>query len=566
MKISLIPILVLITQVVFGQGTSSDELVLTPGGNPFVRHIFTADPSARVWEDGRLYVYPSQDINPPQGCDRMDKYHVFSTDDMVTWIDHGQIVQESEVPWCEPLTGNATFMWAPDCVYKNGKYYFYFPHPRKDPWNENWQIGIAVSDKPASDFVVLDQPLIGIPENGEIDPCIFIDDDGQVYFYYGGGNHCFGAKLKDSMIELDGALQPMTGLVDFHEATWVFKRNGIYYLTYADNNSGANRLRYATSDNPLGPWLYRGIYLQPTSSDTSHGSVVEYKGRWWAFYHTADLSGTGLLRSICVDELFFNEDGTIQTVVQTKDMGTPYLGKLKTINDTIEAEEYNEGKGISNGRGIAYWSNSTGYNSGALRRNEDIIVQQNRRTGMYYVTDTSNGEYINYTFEVLEDGDYEIDFTIGAVTQNPVVQFYIDFDWRRSSNPRRYTAPYTQLPNLSEVTTVPVTLSKGVHTLNFYPLGNVNFDKFSFRKQPTSINKITQDAIKVYPNPADGIFQISAPTIGTITIYDSNGKCLLEEKMNDVNHTVNLSGYAKGIYILTIQSGEQMYQTNLIKK
>ena len=310
MKTCLISFLLLIAQFVFGQG------------NPFIRDIYTADPSARVWADGRLYVYPSHDIAPPRGCDLMDKYHVYSTDDMVHWVDHGQILEAKDVPWGHPLANNATFMWAPDCVYKNGKYYFYFPHPDKDPWGSNFKIGIAVSDKPASDFKVLPEPLKGTPENGQIDPCVFIDDDGQTYFYYGGGGHCFGAKLKDNMIELDGELQPMTGLHDFHEATWVFKRNGIYYLTYSDNTQPYNQLRYATSNNPLGPWLHRGVYLTPTNCETSHGSVVEYKGQWWAFYHSADLSGgNGALRSICVDKLFFNEDGTIQTVIQTRDKG-----------------------------------------------------------------------------------------------------------------------------------------------------------------------------------------------------------------------------------------------------
>jgi arabinoxylan arabinofuranohydrolase len=148
-----------------------------------------------------------------------------------------------------------------------------------------------------------------------------VDGDGQAYFYYGGGGRCVGAKLKNDMTALAGPLKPMEGLVDFHEATWIFKRKGIYYLTYADNhtnnNRGANRLNYATSNSPLGPWKYQGVYLDPTDCDTSHGSVVEYKGQWYAFYHNNVLSGQGNLRSICADKLYFNADGTIQKVVQT---------------------------------------------------------------------------------------------------------------------------------------------------------------------------------------------------------------------------------------------------------
>lgn len=282
--------------------------------NPFITHIYTADPSAHVWEDGRLYVYASHDVDPPRGCDLMDKYHVFSTDNMINWKDHGEILRSEQVEWGRPEGG---FMWAPDCAYKDGVYYFYYPHPSGTDWNKTWKVGVATSKSPAKDFK--DQGYFeGVGGFAMIDPCVFIDDDGQAYFYYGGGSKCEGAKLKDNMMELEGKFQPMEGLEDFHEATWVFKRNGIYYLTYADNNRGNNQLRYAMSKNPLGPWEYKGVYLEQTGCDTSHGSVVEYKGKWYAFYHNKSISGQGNLRSICVDKLYFNEDGTIQTVIQTK--------------------------------------------------------------------------------------------------------------------------------------------------------------------------------------------------------------------------------------------------------
>ena len=283
-------------------------------GNPFVTSIYTADPSAHVWEDGRLYVYASHDVDPPRGCDLMDRYHVFSTDDMASWRDEGEILSSHDVPWGRPEGG---FMWAPDCAYRNGKYYFYFPHPSETEWNDSWKIGVAISSQPAAGFT--DAGFIpGIGGFGMIDPCVFIDADGQPYIYYGGAAKCEGGKLKDNMVEVEGATKRMEGLVDFHEAAWVFKRNDIYYLTYSDNHPGANRLRYATSSQPLGPWTYKGVYLTPTGCDTSHGSAVEYKGQWYQFYHNIAISGQGNLRSICVDRLEFNEDGTIREVIQTK--------------------------------------------------------------------------------------------------------------------------------------------------------------------------------------------------------------------------------------------------------
>lgn len=294
-------------------------------GNPFVTDIYTADPSAHVWKDGRLYVYPSHDISPPRGCDLMDQYHVYSTKDMVHWKDHGVILSAKDVEWGRKEGG---FMWAPDCAYKNGNYYYYFPHPSDTKWNNSWKIGVAVSKHPAKGFKVVGY-IKGL--KSMIDPCVFVDDDGQAYLFYGGGGKCEGGKLKDNMIEVDGEMQSMEGLVDFHEATWVHKRNGVYYLSYSDNHDegndkegvkGDNRMRYATSNSPLGPWKYQGIYMDPTDSYTNHGSIVEYKGQWYAFYHNSKLSSDNgkfndWQRSICVDKLFYNPDGTIQKVVQT---------------------------------------------------------------------------------------------------------------------------------------------------------------------------------------------------------------------------------------------------------
>ena len=283
--------------------------------NPFITHLYTADPSAHVWDDGRLYVYASHDIDPPRGCDLMDQYHVFSTDDMINWTDHGEILRASDVPWGRKEGG---FMWAPDCAYKNGKYYYYFPHPSGTHTGSTWKIGIAVSDKPASDFKVGGY-IKDVPPY--IDPCVFVDDDGQAYLYNGGGGHCYGGKLHSSMTRLKGKMVPMEGLEDFHEGTWVHKYNGKYYLSYPDNyidpeGRQYNRMHYAMSDSPLGPWEYKGIFLEATDCDTSHGSIVQFKGQWYLFYHCCRLSHMGNLRSICVDRLYYNEDGTIRKVHQ----------------------------------------------------------------------------------------------------------------------------------------------------------------------------------------------------------------------------------------------------------
>ncbi|MDL2262970.1 family 43 glycosylhydrolase, partial [Bacteroidales bacterium OttesenSCG-928-I21] len=256
----------------FGSPQVNAAGALIPGSNG---NLYTADASAHVWNINgvpTLYVYASHDMEQAAGCDRMDRYHVFSTTDMVNWTDYGEILKADDVPWHDgTFQNNSKFMWAPDAAYKNGKYYFYFPHPSKNEagtgntWGDSWKIGIAVSDHPASDFTILNQTLGGLPYKGEIDPCVFVDDDGQAYFYYGGGGTCYAAKLKDNMIELDGPLQEQQGLSNFHEGTWIHKYNGKYYLSHSDNSGGGanngDQLKYAVSDSPLGPWTDMGAYV-----------------------------------------------------------------------------------------------------------------------------------------------------------------------------------------------------------------------------------------------------------------------------------------------------------------
>ncbi|WP_127506426.1 family 43 glycosylhydrolase [Paenibacillus humicus] len=284
-------------------------------GNPVITSIYTADPSAHAWGDGRIYVYASHDMDPARGCDLMDRYHVFSSDDMVNWIDEGEILRSEDVSWGRPEGG---FMWAPDAACKDGIYYFYYPHPSGSQWNDTWRIGVATSSEPARGFV--DRGYIeGLGGFAMIDPCVFTDGDGRSYMYYGGGGKCQGGQLGEDMMSIQGAMADMEGLEDFHEAAWVFKREGIYYLTYADNLHDNNRMHYATSRHPLGPWTYGGIFLEPTGCSTTHGSVAEFKGQWYLFYHNQAISGEGNLRSMCIDELRFEEDGSIRTVVQTKE-------------------------------------------------------------------------------------------------------------------------------------------------------------------------------------------------------------------------------------------------------
>jgi len=288
--------------------------------NPLIMTQFTADPSARVF-NGKVYLYPSHDILATPGHGRvgwfcMQDYHVYSSSDLTDWTDHGVIVSQNRVPWVD---STAYSMWAPDCIEKNGKYYFYFPATVKPGNGRGFAVGVAIADKPYGPFVPQAQPIAGI--HG-IDPNVQIDKDGQAYIYWAQGN-LYGAKLKANMIELASEpiiLQgfPAKGL---KEGPYLFERKGIYYMTYphvADKKT--ERLEYAMSNNPLGPFKYGGVIMDESASGcwTNHQSVIEFKGQWYLFYHNNDLSpGFDKNRSVRADSLFFNDDGTIRKVVPT---------------------------------------------------------------------------------------------------------------------------------------------------------------------------------------------------------------------------------------------------------
>ncbi len=292
--------------------------------NPLIMEQFTADPTARVFE-GKIYVYPSHDINEPgkgrRGWFVMEDYHVYSSENLMDWTDHGVIVSQDKVPWANP-TGYS--MWAPDCVFKNGKYYFYFPTGAKPAASGGrrggggFRIGVAIADKPYGPFVPEPNAIQGV---GGIDPGLLIDDDGSVYMFWGGIQM---AKLKDNMLELDSQPRQVQNLPrdgGIIEGPFPFKRNGIYYLTYPHSLAGkAERLEYSTASSPLGPYEWKGVIMDQSASGcwTNHHSIVEYKGQWYLFYHDKDLSPEfDKNRSIHADYLSFNEDGTIQKVIPT---------------------------------------------------------------------------------------------------------------------------------------------------------------------------------------------------------------------------------------------------------
>lgn len=288
--------------------------------NPIIMDQFTADPAARVF-DGKVYLYPSHDILAVEGKGRpgwfcMEDYHVFSSGDLVDWVDHGVIISQEKIPWAN---AKAYALWAPDCIHKDGKYYFYFPAPPADTTlGRGFFIGVAVSDKPDGPFIPQPGPMV---KARGIDPNPFIDKDGQAYLYWAARNF-YVARLKDNMVELASEPQVIQGLPEkgLKEGPFVFERNGIYYLTYPHVENKIERLEYAISKNPMGPFQVAGVLMDesPDSCWTNQPSIIEYQQQWYLFYHNNDLSPRfDKNRSVRIDSLFFTDDGAIKKVIPT---------------------------------------------------------------------------------------------------------------------------------------------------------------------------------------------------------------------------------------------------------
>lgn len=283
----------------------------------FGSKIRTADPSGHVWKDGRMYVYTSHD----EECQEdfwMKDWYVFSSADLINWTNHGACLSVDDLTWAD------NFAWAPDCAYKNGKYYFCFPVGTgfKDRVNSKnstkWMgIGIAVSDSPTGPFVdAIGGPLWREPYAN--DPCLFVDDDGAGYIYFNGGGKYYVAVLNDDLLSVKGDLIPMDmgGYYPPKEGPWVFKRNDFYYYTMPEHN---RVLTYYMAKSPTGPWEYKGRIMEQENESNNHHSIVEFNGKWILFYHRwLDLnSACGRQRHVCAEYLYFNEDGTIQEVKRT---------------------------------------------------------------------------------------------------------------------------------------------------------------------------------------------------------------------------------------------------------
>ena len=318
---------------------------------PLVTHIYTADPSAHVF-NGKIYVYPSHDLehdgedNDDGDEYQMEDYHILSMDNVdAPCVDNGEALNMRDVPWVSKQ------MWAPDCAFKNGKYYLYCPARDKEG---KFRLGVAVSEKPEGPFKPEDNYIKG---SFSIDPAVLVDDDGSAYIYFGGlwggqlekwqtGEYVDNpapipadakalgpqiAKLTDDMLQFESAPKEAVILDEngepikagdedrrYFEGPWMHKYNGKYYLSYSTGTT--HYLVYAIGDSPMGPFTYQGRILEPVIGWTTHHSIVEYEGKWYLFYHDSSLSG-GVNHRRCVKfrELKYDADGKIITMKPYED-------------------------------------------------------------------------------------------------------------------------------------------------------------------------------------------------------------------------------------------------------
>jgi arabinoxylan arabinofuranohydrolase len=353
--------------------------------NPIVSNVFTADPSAHVFE-GRVYVYTSHDPDDQMAYDMTD-YHAFSSADLVNWQDHGVVLDSANISWTDRL-------YAPTAAYSEttGKYYLYFP-------NSGSAIGVAVSDSPAGPFEdALGRPLIdgNVPGASDVDwlfdPSALVDDDGQVYLYFGGGPEGTGdnarvIRLNPDMISLADAAATTIVAPDLFEASYVHKREGRYYFSYSTSFANhAPYIDYLVSDNPVTGWQYTGTILQQpdqNNGNNNHHSIIEYEGNSYIFYHNRVLANregrSSFQRSITLDNLTYDTQGNVNLVPSQHGI----VRQLRSVDAfaRIEAEAMADQRGI-----------------------ETDFVDASARVGVR-VTELQNGDWIGYS---------QVDFGQGA--------------------------------------------------------------------------------------------------------------------------------------------------------
>lgn len=429
--------------------------------NPIIQTIYTADPAPMVHND-TVWLYTGHDEDKSTWFTMKD-WRCYSSTDMVNWTDHGSPLSLKTFSWA------VKDAWAGQCIYRNGKFYWYVPMNAK---GLGMSIGVAVSDRPTGPFVdAIGKPLVH-SGNGDIDPTVFIDDDGQAYLYW-GNPYLKYVKLNEDMISYSGDIVTVPLTKEgfnvrykdadkrpsaYEEGPWFYKRKGLYYLLYPAGGV-PEHLAYSTSTGPTGPWKYQDTLMtiiKKGGAFTNHPGLIDYKGKTYLFYHNGALhGGGGFTRSVCVDEFQYNADGTIPRI-------EPTIGGVNPVAN-LNPYKWVEAETIA-------W--------------EEGVETTSDNTAGVYVTEISNGNYIKVRSVDFKKGAKSFNVNVASASGGTIEIHLdsIDGDLIGTCNVKKTGGAQTWTTQSCKVKKV-----KGVHDVYFVFKGGdgdlFNFNRWKFEQK-----------------------------------------------------------------------------------
>lgn len=436
--------------------------IIIPPQKPIIQTKFTADPAPMVYND-TVFLYTSHDEDDAWGF-KMVNWLLFTSTDMVNWREHGVVASLKDFKWARQDNG----AWAPHCIERNGKFYLYCPV-------HGGGIGVLVSDSPYGPFKdPLGKRLIETNHLwNDIDPCAFIDDDGQAYLFWGNPD-LYYVKLNDDMISISGDIIKVESKpLNYQEGPWVWKKDSFYYLAYA-STCCPEGIGYAMSKSIHGPWEYKGMIMEASElTRGNHPGIIKYKEKWYCFGHSYDLlkkttSRFYERRSVDLDEIEFNPDGTIKTLKYWSVEGPQQISPLNPF-ERVEAEMMAWGEGI---KSIfeTEWEGDFEWAKG--KKVEDRL----------FLTSINNGDYVIVKGANFEDGAKSIEVNVSSL-YGGIIEVRID----KINGP--IIASIKVFPQGEggkwKTITSPIKKVKGIHDIYFIFKGEKDlfyFDWWKFNK------------------------------------------------------------------------------------
>jgi len=437
--------------------------------NPIIQTKFTADPAPLVYND-TVFLYTGHDEDDAFGF-KMHDWLLYTSTDLVNWTDHGAVASLKDFKWVNTDNG----AWAAQCIRRNGKFYLYCPVPN------GLGIGVLVGDSPYGPFKdPIGKPLIK-NSTDDIDPTVFIDDDGQAYLYWGNPN-LYYVKLNEDMISYSGGIIKDSSFAKvkdqpdpfhFQEGPWAYKRNGHYYMAYA-STCCPEGIGYAMGNSPTGPWQHKGMIMDgdPRSSG-NHPGIIDYKGSSYVFGFNYQIGKKTMSkhyerRSICLEKITYNADGTIQKLPFWSSTGVKQLGSFDPFRQ-VEAETIAFSEGVKTAL-MTEWERHNPWNRG--KKIKDRI----------YVTSINNGDYLKVQGVDFAKGASSVDMSLAALYGGKIE---IHTDALDGPMIATVTVTATAEGDVWKTISAPVRPVKGVHDLFFVFKGEkdlFNFDWWKFNK------------------------------------------------------------------------------------